>query len=110
MLTEACLSLDAISKTTFAYDIAQSDQSIPTLLTKITEVPQSTTAFVMGALVDAFPVLLKLPSPLKHFADMLRSELVKIADKVLSQTEHGDMHTKLLDSLSTCLAPCSRPT
>lgn len=93
LIYHSCLlSLDAISKTAFAYDVGCSDQSIPKLLAKLSNVPHTTTTLIASALVDLFPILLKLPSPMMEWTTMLRTELGKIADAVWKQNTEDREH------------------
>ncbi|CCM04915.1 uncharacterized protein FIBRA_07112 [Fibroporia radiculosa] len=97
------LTLDAISMTTFAYDVGNSDQSIPNLIAKISDVPETTGTLIAMSLITLFPSLLYLPNPMKQWTTMLRTELGKIADIVWTQNveERGlGMHSKLLDSMN----------
>ncbi|PCH41962.1 cytochrome P450 [Wolfiporia cocos MD-104 SS10] len=97
------VALDAISMTAFAYDVGNSDHSIPELISKISNVPQSPVTLLASALADVLPVLTRLPSPMKEWTTMLRTELGRIADEVWSQAQESSgpmFHSKLLDSMN----------
>ncbi|CCL98634.1 uncharacterized protein FIBRA_00636 [Fibroporia radiculosa] len=94
------LTLDAISMTTFAYDVSHSDRPIPKLISQIIDVPQTTLTFAVSAMTVLIPELLYIPNPMKRWTTMLRTEFQAIADTVWTQQERGiGMHSKLLDAL-----------
>ncbi|KAG7442327.1 cytochrome P450 [Guyanagaster necrorhizus] len=95
------LTLDAISMTMFMYDISTSNSDIPTLLHKITDSPAGKLSDIIpSAFASRFPIILRLPSPMKRWCDDLRSSLGAVARNVLSGKEAAGMHAKLLNSLS----------
>ncbi|KZT02809.1 cytochrome P450 [Laetiporus sulphureus 93-53] len=110
------VALDAIAMTAYAYDVRHSGQSIPKLIHKISDVPQTTFTLLANAFVDVFPTLLELPNPMKQWTAMLPTELGRLADAAWAQNVQNrdvGMHSKLLDSLSDKTAtgePMTRET
>lgn len=102
------LSMNAISMTMFAHNLSIStgSQSIATLLDNITNGPDDTSTFtnkLAAVVINAFPRLLSLPNPMKRWADMLRTELGKIAQDVWDASERnevvGGMDARVLEVL-----------
>ncbi|KIP02439.1 hypothetical protein PHLGIDRAFT_39271, partial [Phlebiopsis gigantea 11061_1 CR5-6] len=84
--------MNAISMTMFAHNLSIStgSQSIATFLDSITNGPDDTSTFankLAAVVINAFPRLLSLPNPMKRWADMLRTELGKIAQDVWDASE-----------------------
>ncbi|KAH9830594.1 cytochrome P450 [Rhodofomes roseus] len=98
------VAIDAISMTTFSYTLSE-DPQIPALIAKIADVPASTLTLIAESLVDAFPILYKVPSPMRDWTVLLRTELGKIADRIWKENEKSDgggaMHSKLLDAMGS---------
>ncbi|PFH47746.1 hypothetical protein AMATHDRAFT_42724 [Amanita thiersii Skay4041] len=95
------LTLDAISMTMFMHNLSEAQDNIPALLHNITNSPMANRRSVLvETLVSIFPGLLRLPSPIKRWADQLRGELGSIAENVWLGKVGIGMHAKLLDSLS----------
>ena len=63
--------------------------------------PSNTLTIIAESLVDAFPILYKVPSPMREWTVMLRTELGKIADRIWKESggTSGGMHSKLLDAM-----------
>ena len=87
--------------TMFMHDLSATEGKIPDLLHKITNSPGGDFDIVLESLAAMFPFLLRLPSPIKNWATMLRTELSVIAREVWGGKEHVSMHAKLLDSLAS---------
>ncbi|TFY56401.1 hypothetical protein EVJ58_g7669 [Rhodofomes roseus] len=83
------VAIDAISMTTFSYTLSE-DPQIPALIAKIADVPASTLTLIAESLVDAFPILYKVPSPMRDWTVLLRTELGKIADRIWKENEKSD--------------------
>ncbi|KAI0029798.1 cytochrome P450 [Vararia minispora EC-137] len=101
------LSLNGISRTMFAYDLSDPTGRIPTLLNKFSSGPgdEDTTLKRLASLViSANPLLMNLPNPFKEWADMLRTELGTIAQKVWGAVEKGEslegLDARVLEVLS----------
>jgi hypothetical protein len=97
--------LDAISMTMFRHNLSATEGQIPELLNNIANAPKKdATTALLGVVVSYFPALLKLPSPMSKWAQLLRGELGKIAEEVYSDAqETKGMHSKVLDLMSACL-------
>lgn len=100
--------LNAISMTMFAHNVCDSSDSVASLLEKIANGPHGpdTTLNRLAAIViGAYPRLLNLPNPMKHWADMLQVELGRIAEDVWDAAERnevvGGMDARVLEVLST---------
>ncbi|PFH47745.1 hypothetical protein AMATHDRAFT_66969 [Amanita thiersii Skay4041] len=95
------LTLDAISMTMFMHNLSEAQDNIPSLLHNITNSPMPKEGAVLAeTLVSIFPILLKIPTSIKRWADRLRTELGKIAENVWLGKVGIGMHAKLLDSLN----------
>ena len=68
--------------------------------------PANTLTLIAESLVDAFPILYKVPSPMREWTVMLRTELGKIADRIWQESggSEGGMHSKLLDAMGKLCA------
>ena len=87
---ESILRLNAISRTMFAYDLGDLSGSIPTLLKNISDGPDgpdTTLTRIATVVINAFPKLMGLPNPMKTWANMLQTELGKIAGDVWGPVE-----------------------
>ncbi|KAH8110285.1 cytochrome P450 [Phellopilus nigrolimitatus] len=95
------LTLDAISMTTFGHNCSASSGEIPALLDKISNAPRRGAAFMIAKIVVSFcPFIVRLPSPMKHWARRLKTELGRVAEEVWSGGAKGEaagMHSKVLD-------------
>ena len=92
--------------TTFSYAISD-NASLSSLLAKIANLPLTNAALVAESFVEAFPVLWKLPIPIKRWPRIMKSELGKVADRVWKDSEiecmrNDGMHSKLLEAMGTC--------
>ncbi|KAK0185513.1 cytochrome P450 [Armillaria mellea] len=95
------LTLDAISMTMFMHDLSTSNSDIPSLLHKITDSPAGNLSdIILSSFASRFPVILRLPSPMKRWCDDLRNSLGSVARNVLLGKETAGMHAKLLNALS----------
>ncbi|KAI0310795.1 cytochrome P450 [Amylostereum chailletii] len=98
------LSLDAISMTMFSHNLSTSSSSIPTLLNNISNGPSdedTTLSRIATLVIGAYPRLLNLPNSMKTWADMLRTELGKIAQEVWDAGQRnesvGGMDARVLE-------------
>ena len=99
--------LNAISMTMFAHNIADSSDSVASLLGKIANgphPPDTTLNRLAAIIIGAYPRLLMLPNPMKRWANMLQAELGKIAQDVWDAAERnevvGGMDARVLEVLS----------
>ncbi|ESK84164.1 cytochrome p450 [Moniliophthora roreri MCA 2997] len=93
------LTLDAVSMTMFAHDLSDSD--IPSILKRITHSPPDGPADVLlKTFVSQFPIIMKLPSPIKEWCTAFKTSLGAVAKEVWSGHEAAGMHAKLLDALA----------
>lgn len=96
--------------TMFAHNLSATSgsDSIASLLDNITNGPDASEDTTLNRLatviIGAFPRLLNLPNPMKRWADMLRTELGKIAQEVWDEAERnevvGGMDARVLEVLS----------
>ncbi|KAH9910535.1 cytochrome P450 [Fomitopsis serialis] len=89
--------------TTFSYAISD-NASLSSLLAKIANLPLTNAALVAESFVEAFPVLWKLPIPIKRWPRIMKAELGKVADRVWKDSEiecmrSDGMHSKLLEAM-----------
>ncbi|KAI0034614.1 cytochrome P450 [Vararia minispora EC-137] len=85
------LSLNCISRTMFAYDLSDPTGRIPTLLEKFSGGPEDTIFTRLALLmISVNPQLMNFPNPFKEWANMLRTELGTIAQKVWGAVEKGE--------------------
>lgn len=86
--------------TMFGHNLSATEGKIPELLHNISNSPGGDMDTLMMKIFSTIlPLLLKLPSPMKSWADNLRGELGTIAENVWSGKENAGLHSKLLDSL-----------
>ncbi|KAH9923028.1 cytochrome P450 [Fomitopsis serialis] len=107
------LAIDAISITTFSYAISD-NASLSSLLAKIANLPLTNAALVAESFVEAFPVLWKLPIPIKRWPRIMKSELGKVADRVWKDSEiecmrNDGMHSKLLEAMDNSKVLSGQP-
>lgn len=95
--------------TMFAHNlsISSGSVSITALLDNFSNGPHdedTTLNRIIATVIGAFPRLLSLPNPMKKWADMLRSELGKIAQEVWEAAERnevvGGMDARVLEIFS----------
>lgn len=58
---------------------------------------------LLETFASLFPYLLYLPSPIKRYANTLRTEFGRIAQEVWAGKDEGGMHAKVLDALGESL-------
>ncbi|TFY80391.1 hypothetical protein EWM64_g3618 [Hericium alpestre] len=96
-------AVDAISMTMFAHNLSAGKEDIPGILHNIMNGPNvdSIAARCIGIFIGMFPQLLALPNPMKSWADKLRTELGKIANKVWDEgCSDAGMDAKIMQALS----------
>lgn len=99
LLTHKC-RLDAISMTMFMHNLSASKGKIPALLHQMSNSPTGNFwTILLETFASLFPYLLYLPSPIKTYANTLRTEFGKIAQDVWAGKDGGGMHAKVLDAL-----------
>ena len=102
------ISLNAISRTMFAYDMSDPNSSISTLLKSISDGPDgedTTLARAAMLIIGAFPRLQSLPNRMKSRAAKFHTELSNIAESVWGSVETigtlEGMDARALEVLST---------
>ena len=61
---------------------------------------------ILRALVEAFPIIMKLPSPMKTWASNLKTELRRLAESIWAGAKNGEadgMYSKVLDLIGECV-------
>ncbi len=82
------------------HDLSTLNSDIPFLLHKITDSPAGNLSdIILSSFASCFPVILYLPSPMKHWCDDLRNTLGTVARNVLLGKEAAGMHAKILNTL-----------
>ncbi|KAK1225670.1 hypothetical protein PQX77_011384 [Marasmius sp. AFHP31] len=96
------LTLDGISMTMFAQDLSTMHSDIPAVIANITHSPpDGMVDITLKTLAGRFPILMKLPSPMKRWCNHLRTSLGAIAKEVWSGHQADGMHAKLLTALGS---------
>ncbi|KAI0319617.1 cytochrome P450 [Amylostereum chailletii] len=100
-------SLNAISMTMFAHDLSASSSTIPALLANLSNGPSEEDTplnRIAAVVVGAYPQMLSLPNPMKTWANMLKTELGKIAQEAWDAAQRdetvGRMDAKVLEVLN----------
>lgn len=88
--------------TTFSCRLSDtSSGQIPDLLLKLSEPPdREASTLILRALVESFPVIMKLPSPMKTWASNLKTELGRLAESIWTGAKNSEaegMYSKVLD-------------
>ena len=92
--------------TTFSCQLSDpSSGEISDLLLKLSKPPdREASTHIMRALIEAFPFLMKMPSPIRTWATNLKSELGKLAESIWNGARNGEadgMYSKVLDLFGT---------
>lgn len=91
---------DAVSRTGFAYSIADSSGPIPDLLDRLRGLEDNHFTVLLQLLLNKLPFLVNLPNPVTKKWNNLRVELGKIADEVWEKgIVNKGFHSKLLDAI-----------
>ena len=95
----------------FAHDVNAhaGSESVADLLIKITNGPPDEDTYwnrIAAIVIGAWPELLNIPNPMKHWADMLRTELGRIAQDAWDAAERdeivGGMDARAIEVLRAC--------
>lgn len=106
------LSTDAISRTAFAYSIAESKGPIADLLKRLGSFEENSFTVLLQLILDRIPSLASLPNPVMNKYRRLRRELREVADDVWhngARLQGG--HAELLIELGTnCISEDELPS
>lgn len=86
------------------HNISASKGRIPGLLQQMSNSPHGDFwTLLLETFASLFPYLLYLPSPIKVYANTLKSEFGRIAEEVWAGKEGAGMHAKVIEALCECV-------